>query len=401
MSAIQKVNTYTRGFLNSQLFVHLLLIIANVSFAALYMISKYALTYFNPVHLTMYRSIICTLSIAPLWLIIDRNYVFDVRREAVSSMPKWKAFVFGKIPDLKTTLLLALSGLLVIPLNQIAFIFGLKYTDSLVAGVFQPSTVVFTAFISILLRNEAKSILKFVGIAISVVGAISMILVTGATNKSDKEKEEDTFVVFGVKFSINGVIGACFFIGNTLSYSVYINVQRVLLARKIPSFTVTFWSFLFGTILCVPITLFFINGMDYSDTGGKNIWLLWGCVFFAGIIGGAVPFVITTFASGRLSPIVVSTYSTTIPIFSAILSLIVVGHIASYWSIPCCTLIIIGVLMVGYAKYKENSQIVATPTTPTELQDIEISPTTEREQRLELLDDTTKEEETIDDSTKE
>ncbi|KAL0476360.1 hypothetical protein AKO1_006266, partial [Acrasis kona] len=300
----------------------------------------------------MYRDIVCTASLVPLWLIIDRDFVFESRKEATSTMTKWKRFFIGKIPDWKTNLILLISGTLLIPCNQLLFIFGLQHTSPMVAGIFQPSSVVFTAFISIALRFEQKSLIKFIGIGVAVVGAITMIIVSGSNQP--KQQDDSTFNIFGFDFSINGIIGSCLFLFNTLAFSSYLNVQKLLAGKNIPAFTVTIWTFFYGTLQCIIVCLFFINSMDYSQTHGKSIWLLWGCTLFAGIIGGSIPFVVTTYSSGILSPIVVSIYSTTVPVFSMILEFITLGHLNSYWSILCCSLIIAGVLMVGYAKYQES-----------------------------------------------
>jgi drug/metabolite transporter (DMT)-like permease len=339
------------------------------------MLSKFSLEYFNPVHFTLYRNISTTFFILPLWLFADRNFSFEYRKEQTETMSGIKRYLLGKVPNWKDNALFMLSGLLVIPLNQVAFIFGLYYTDSFTASVFQPSSVVFTAFISIMLRFEDRSILKFVGIGLSVIGAVTMVLVAG----SSQPAKEGGFQILGFNLSMEGLLGAFFFLANTFCFSAYLNVQRALLGRKIPPFTVTMFSFVYGTFFCAIVTLAFINTMDYSKTTLAS----WAATFSAGFIGGTIPFVVATVASSKLSPIVVATYTTTIPLFTGLLS-VALGQFIVWYSIFPGALIMIGVFTVGYAKYRESKAAQAAVDVPCEPEQIAELAGTETNEQSEI-----------------
>jgi drug/metabolite transporter (DMT)-like permease len=219
-----------------------------------------------------------------------------------------------------------------------------------VGAVFQPSSVVFTAFISsVILRTEAKSWLKFIGLVISIVGALAMVFITSAS-KSKGDDSEKTF--FGIEVSMNSLIGASFFIANCFLFGLGLNIQGIALRRKIPPNTVTLWTFIWGTGLNIPVCFIFYSGTNFVETD-TYAWL---AVIFAGSIGCALPFLINTVAVNDLSPMVASAYETTVPIFSFIIALIISDSSVNWWCTLAAAVILAGVFLVGYAKYREEKK---------------------------------------------
>ena len=59
--------------------------------------------------------------------------------------------------------------------NQLLYILGISLSGVLVATCMQPTVPVFTAMLAVMLKLEAGSIQKFVGIGMAVIGSISMV----------------------------------------------------------------------------------------------------------------------------------------------------------------------------------------------------------------------------------
>lgn len=246
------------------------------------------------------------------------------------------------MPNLKDHMIFIVLGFLLVPMNQLLAMAGLYYASPLVAGIIQPINVVFTAAISIMLKNENASILKIVGILLSVLGAVAMVVINGLTSETGAS----------VALSWTGVLGPVLYLIAGLAFAIYLNIQRTLFNRNLPIFTVTMWCYFYGTIMCGIVSLGFLfktNDLSYS-------YLSWLVLVYGGTFAGGFFFLIGSYANSRIAPTIVSTYYTTLPIFAAILEIIFYNRYISGYSVIGCILIVSGVLIVAYAKYKEQKK---------------------------------------------
>jgi drug/metabolite transporter (DMT)-like permease len=356
----QRVLSGIVAILRSQIVVHLLMIFSMICLSLYFIFSKFAFQEMHPVHFAAVRSVISTIIIVAVCLIVDRHFVFEYRANTTNKL-------LQKIPALRDHVILFVLALLLVPLNQLVrsnfLIFtiklalaGLYFTDPIVAGVVQPINVVFTAIISILLKNEGISVLKIVGIVLSVLGAIAIVLIKGLASTED----------VSVNFDVYGVIGTVSFLVSGFSFAVYLNIQRYLFNRGLPPFTgmffltnmankiVTMWVYIYGTLQIGIIALCFLA----VTTGGPVSYLTWLAALYGGTLAGGIFFLIGSYANRRVAPTIVSTYYTSLPILSAIMSIIFYNQYISWYAILACVPIVIGVFMVAYAKYKEQQTAV-------------------------------------------
>ncbi|KAL0488439.1 hypothetical protein AKO1_015606 [Acrasis kona] len=325
-----------------QLTTHFLLLVANFAYSCAYVIAKTPLKVIHPLHYTSIRSLISTILMLLFWIVRDFNFSFEYRKqEQNKERQSWVSWTMGKIPNSRDALLLGLSGFFLIPLNQNLNSAGLVFVDGVVAGAIQPSVVVFTAIISIILGNEAKSGLKFFGMLLSVVGATCMVMIK--INQSDS--------VLELEISRDSIIGTCLFLGNCLCYSIAMNINRYLQDHhNMSSTVVSVWSSIFGCLFSCVLSLMFYSLTDFTKC---DLYCVLG-VFYHGSVASAFPYMINVFAVGLLSPVVMSIYITTIPIFSVIIDYVLYERMISISSILAISTIIAGVFLVGYSKHQES-----------------------------------------------
>ena len=80
----------------------------------------------------------------------------------------------GTLPKRQDLLHVAALGVCLF-FNQLLYILGISLSGVLVATCMQPTIPVFTAMLAVMLKLESGSIQKFAGIAMAVLGSMSMV----------------------------------------------------------------------------------------------------------------------------------------------------------------------------------------------------------------------------------
>lgn len=98
--------------------------------------------------------------------------------------------------------------------NQALMVLGLTKAPAVVGSLWQTSQPAFTIIIAILIKIEKVSKNKVIGIALSIIGAFSIVIIeyyiNPNTDGSVDSKQSDL------------LIGSLFFFGNCLSSSLYV-----------------------------------------------------------------------------------------------------------------------------------------------------------------------------------
>jgi drug/metabolite transporter (DMT)-like permease len=129
-----------------------------------------------------------------------------------------------------------------------------------------------------------------------------------------------------------------------------------MIKHHIPPLSVSMWSLFTSSIFTSVCSTVFYS--EYSKLAGLS-WQVWYGVFYGGIIGACVPWTLGTLASKLVKPTVVVIHGTMLPIWTNILSFILLGEIIPWYAAVGATVIITGVILVAYAKYKENKDAMA------------------------------------------
>lgn len=189
--------------------VHLALCAVQIMFASLATAGKIVLRQLPPFAAVSFRTPMAALVLFTLYLF---NYEKVDRR------------------DLPTLAVYALFGIVA---NQLIFISGLDRTTATNAVVIGSTIPVFTVGVALLLRREAATTAKLVGLAVAFGGALAIVGL-------------DHFESGGAH-----MLGNFLVVLNSLSFSIYLVISRGLLARY-RTLTVIAWTFLFGAIGVLP-----------------------------------------------------------------------------------------------------------------------------------------------------
>jgi drug/metabolite transporter (DMT)-like permease len=210
-------------------------------------------------------------------------------------------------------------------------------------------------------------------VGVAVIGTVLMFVISGIVNHSG-----NPFSVVG--YQMRGVGGYLLLLLSFLCSAFFLIVQKTLLDRKVPPFTVSWWSSTFAAIIAVVISLFFVLDMD-----GKSVpAIAWVGLFYTSLAYGTLGYLIVAYAARITSPTVVSVYYTPYPVVSMIFLFVFVRETTTWFALFGAVLITIGVIMVGVAKHKENQKekrratenLIAEETLGTDDGQLATSPTT-------------------------
>ena len=218
-------------------FAYFSIIAANIIYGLNYVIAKGIMPdYLSPKAIIFFR-IAGTIPIAFLffWLFVKEKINYrDIPRFIIASF-------FG------------------IALNQTMFFEGLNLTTPIDSAIIMTANPVLVLVFSFFILKDRISLLKILGIALGISGALLII-----TGKGELSFNSDTFT------------GNIFILINATSFALYLVILKPLIAKYHPM-TIMVWTFSLGFLITLPIT---INPFIHSDFHSipASIWLALGYV---------------------------------------------------------------------------------------------------------------------------
>jgi len=239
--------------------------------------------------------------------------------------------------------------------NQLLYILGVYFTNANIAAIFQPTIPVWTTLLAIVVGIEPfpdfrtlRGWAKCFGILLAAAGAIVMTV----------QKNSDTANHGGSSDDDNIPVWAYIFpLGNTVSFSIYILIQKKFIFNNEEScwrtkpVTVTAWSNLFSTIFMALASLYYVNRPDkFTYFPKEEIYPILYAIFIA----SGLCYLLISWCNMQISASFVTATCPLQVLFCAILSYFVLGEVLNTVEYLGAVLIVFGLTTVVWSNYAEE-----------------------------------------------
>jgi drug/metabolite transporter (DMT)-like permease len=223
-------------------------------------------------------------------------------------------------------LVFGLLGLVLFVLFPLTFNIGLKYTEASRGAVMLATMPIWSALLGRAI-GERLAGRQLVGVGFSVAGIALAFLHPGRAVGGDAMSLLGDGLLL-----LTGLLGA-----------LYGLIAKRVLAVDHPA-TVTTYAMLIGTVLLLPAAA--VEGLVPAIE--RLDWQLLGLVVFLGVLGGAVAFLLWTWALSRLTPTQVAVYVNLNPIVAALLGVLLLGERRSALFLLGFAAVVTGILLVNW-----------------------------------------------------
>lgn len=263
-----------------------LLILQQLISASTHLIAKSVTASVHPTTVVLFRGLFTCLAYG-IWVALRRKHLLKVDRE-----------------DLP---LLALLGLINLPINQLLFIWGVKFTTAPNAALAYALTPVFVVLLLWIRTRKDPGRRRLFGVVLALIGAVIVLIDKGAS------------------ISAQHTLGNIMVLGASASWAVYTVAGRRLV-MKYGAFHATALTFFSGILFYLP--LFFLLPVPadldplFASTGSENIWMQ---LFYLGVITSGVGYGLWYYALTHLDAGKVAVFNNLQPIFTTIMALVIFG----------------------------------------------------------------------------
>lgn len=226
--------------------------------------------------------------------------------------------------DLKKMMLLAFFG---VAFNQIFFIYGLSLTKPINSAIIMVSNPIAVMFFTLFILKEKLTVLKFIGLAFGVIGALTLLLFNAKG---------------GFTIGSETLAGDLMTLVNSLSWAVFVVMAKPLM-QKYQTVTVMKWIFLFGFIYAVPFCANDLLNISWSNLSLDVIMAL----TFVVVATTFLVYLLNTFALKTLSSSVVSMYIYLQPFLATIIAVLLGKDELTPIKLLSASLIISGVYLAS------------------------------------------------------
>lgn len=227
-------------------------------------------------------------------------------------------------------------GIFGVAVNQLLFFKGLSLTSPINAAIMMLCTPILVLIISFFAIKEKLTWVKVVGVFIGLSGALLLIFQnTAITSVGQSNPLGDFFILI-----------------NALSWGIYLVIVKSLM-QKYSTLTVIKWSFLFGSLIVIPVGFNEFQLIDWANMPTQA----YASIAFVVIGVTFLAYFLNTYALKQLSPTVVSIYIYLQPILASLIAIMSKKDELSFYKICAALLIFVGVYLVSFNPIKYFKKI--------------------------------------------
>ncbi len=199
--------------------------------------------------------------------------------------------------------LLLILGFLSVPINQFAFLYGVKYTTATEAAILYSTTPILVLIVSSIYLKERITLPKIAGTLMAFIGVAAIVL----------EK--------GLRIGISHLKGDIFVFLAVIAWTLYTTLGRKLILRH-GAINSTIYTALIGSAMFLPIGIWSSFGYNYSSLSTGQ----WGEIVYLSLITSIVGYVLWYYALGKIEASRVAVFTNGQPVTTAILAYIFLGQ---------------------------------------------------------------------------
>ena len=267
-----------------------------------HLFAKYVVQTLHPAVVVLYRAGFSVLAYFT-WMLIRRQPFLRIDR---SDWP-----------------MLLLLGIINIPMNQLMFVWGLRYTTPPDASLAYALSPAFVLVISRLLGHEKLTRAKVLGIVCAIAGTCIVLLEKGLSLRSEH--------LFG------NVIELC----ASMSWALFTVFGRRM-SIKIGAVYATGLSMLIGSIVYLPLyALLPVEHVPPSLITADQ----WGGLMYLGVVTSGVGFGLWYYLLTKMEASKVAVFNNLQPVFTTVLSFVIMGVVPSPFFVAGGCVVLLGVFL--------------------------------------------------------
>jgi drug/metabolite transporter (DMT)-like permease len=284
--------------------ISLLLVLVSLVWAGSFIAVKVTVDEIPPIHLGFLRFLVATPIMIALIFLLKKDKRIPIRKEFLS------------------LLVLGLTGVTLLYLFQ--FI-GIEYTTASTSSVLISTNVVFIVFLSTVFLKEVFTLKKTFGVILSFVGVATVIFA-----QSNNET---------ISFNNQFIIGCVLVLLSAFCWALYSIVGKRLLAKYDP-FTVTTYAFVLGTIMFLPFV--YTDAINVIQNVSFDGWM---AVLYLAVFCSVFGYVAWYYVLSKVDAGKAAVFLNFIPLFTIMLSLLLINEVPNLVFIVGAFLIIFGVYL--------------------------------------------------------
>ncbi len=203
----------------------------------------------------------------------------------------------------KDLALLLVLGFLSVPINQFAFLYGMRYTTATEAAILYSTTPVLVLLVSSIYLKERITFLKIAGTVMAFVGVATIIL--------DK----------GIRVGVSHIKGDLFVFLAVIAWTLYTTFGRKLVLKH-GAINSTVFTGLVGSAMFLPVGIWSSIGFSYSRLSGGQ----WMEIMYLSLITSIAGYVLWYYALGKIEASRVAVFTNGQPVMTAVLAYLFLGQ---------------------------------------------------------------------------